>query len=384
MRLAIVIHSMTCGGAERVTANLANAWAERGWTVSLVSLASQALDFYALSPRVRRVALGVAGDSSGFVSAVRANAGRLRALRRVLRALEPDVVLGMMSPTAVLGILASAGLGCRVVVAEHTYPPMLPVAPLWDFLRRLTYPRAHRVSMLTSEGLRWLEDRIPRARGTVIPNPVSYPLPAGTPVLPPQSIVADGKRLLLAVGRLDGGKQFERVIAAFGVLAPRCEAWHLAVLGEGPERSSLERQVAALGLQGRVSLPGRVGNVGEWYGRADLYVMSSRYEGFPNTLAEAMAHGCPAVSYDCDTGPRDIVRHEVDGLLVRPVGDVPALAAALERLMADDAERARMAARAVEVRSRYSMPRILDLWDEVLGAREAPASREPPEAAAAP
>lgn len=367
MRLAIVIPSMTSGGAERVAANLANAWAVRGWTVSLLSLASQSLDFYALDPRVRRTALDVAGDSSGFLRALWANARRVRALRRALLDLQPDAVLAMLSTTGVLTILASRGLGCRVVVSERTYPPMLPIKRGWDVLRRLTYPLAHRVSMQTSEGLSWLHDRIPRARGVVIPNAVSYPLLAGKPVLAPESLVAKESRLLLAVGRLDRGKQFECVLASFARLASLHTAWQLVILGDGPERASLRRQAAALGLGNRVSLPGRVGNMGDWYGRADLYVLSSRYEGFPNTLVEAMAHGCPAVSYDCDTGPRDIIRHEVDGLLVEPVGDVPALTVALGRLMGDGAERARMAARAVEVRSRYSLERILAMWDEALG-----------------
>jgi glycosyltransferase involved in cell wall biosynthesis len=105
--------------------------------------------------------------------------------------------------------------------------------------------------------------------------------------------------------------------------------------------------------------------MGDWYGRADLYVMSSRFEGFPNTLAEAMAHGCAVVSFDCDTGPRDLIRQEQDGLLVTPAGDVAALTQALDRLMGDDSERQRIAAHAVEVRERYSMGKILSLWDSL-------------------
>ncbi len=107
------------------------------------------------------------------------------------------------------------------------------------------------------------------------------------------------------------------------------------------------------------------GNVGDWYQRADLYVMSSRFEGFPNTLVESMAHECAAVSYDCDTGPRDIIRHGVDGLLVSPVGDVPALAEALHQLMQDDEVRQRMRQRAIEIRERYSLKAILTLWDKL-------------------
>jgi len=154
------------------------------------------------------------------------------------------------------------------------------------------------------------------------------------------------------------------LLEAFVTLARKYYNWNLVILGEGPERRALETQVQAFGLDGRVFLPGRVGNVGEWYERADVYVMSSRFEGFPNALAEAMAHGLPAVSFDCDTGPRDIIRPEVDGLLVLP-GNVDALTAALDRLMDDAALRAQFAARAVEVRERFSMERIAGMWEEL-------------------
>jgi glycosyltransferase involved in cell wall biosynthesis len=92
--------------------------------------------------------------------------------------------------------------------------------------------------------------------------------------------------------------------------------------------------------------------------------MTSRFEGFPNALAEAMAYGLPAVSYDCDTGPRDLIRHEVDGLLVPP-NDLVALTAALRHLMGDDALRAKFASRAVEVRGRFSEARVTNMWERL-------------------
>jgi glycosyltransferase involved in cell wall biosynthesis len=220
--------------------------------------------------------------------------------------------------------------------------------------------------MQTEESLAWLKQGIPAARGVVIPNPVSYPLPVGEPVVAVADHVPAGRKLLLAVGRLDPQKQFDCLLEAFSRLMARHAGWDLAILGEGPERGRLQDAIARLGLESRVRMPGRAGNVGDWYERADLYVMSSRFEGFPNTLAEAMAHGCAAVSYDCDTGPRDIIRHEVDGLLVRPVGDVAALSEALDSLMGDEARRTAMGSRASEVRERFAPERIFALWQSIM------------------
>jgi glycosyltransferase involved in cell wall biosynthesis len=170
--------------------------------------------------------------------------------------------------------------------------------------------------------------------------------------------------VLLGAGRLEPQKGFDSLLEAFAGIAQTHTDWDLVILGEGTLRTMIEQQVQVAGLEKRVHLPGLVGNVGEWYERADLYVMSSRFEGFGNTLAEALAYGLPAVSFDCDTGPRDIIRHEMDGLLVPP-GDVTGLAAALDRLMRDANLRKRFAERAVEARERFSITRIAGMWEEL-------------------
>ena len=109
-------------------------------------------------------------------------------------------------------------------------------------------------------------------------------------------------------------------------------------------------------------MPGKTGNIGAWYEIADAYVLTSRYEGFGNTLVEALAYGVPAVSVDCETGPREILRHEVDGLLV-PQDDPDALVSALDRLMRDDDLRASFSIRAREAVERFSVKRIAGLWE---------------------
>ncbi|HYG42708.1 MAG TPA: glycosyltransferase family 4 protein [Bordetella sp.] len=361
-RVLIFIHSLHGGGAERVAADLSAHWAQAGWQVMVATQADASDDAYTLHKDVQRTVMHTAGEGGGM-RGVLANVRRVRALRQVLRRFQPDIVLGMMTTASVLAVLAAWGLPCRVIATEHTHPPSQALSGLWQRLRRLTYPRAARVVALTRGTADWLARHVPGSRLAVIPNPVHWPLSRGEPVLAPPA--ADGRRRLLAVGRLHPDKGFDLLIQAYARIAGQHPDWDLVILGEGSERQRLQDQVDAAGLQARVAMPGRVGNVGDWYGNADLYVLSSRFEGLSNTLLESLASGLAAVCFDCDTGPREVVRDGVDGVLVRPNGDVPALAAALAALMDDPAGRRAMAERAIEARERFSARRVLGQWQEL-------------------
>ena len=361
--ILVFIHSLHGGGAERVAADLTARWAQSGRRVTLVTQAGPESDAYALHPAVRRVALGTAGASGGGLRGMAANLRRVAALRACLRRYRPDVVLGMMTTASVLAVLAARGLPCRVIATEHTHPPSQRLAPLWLRLRRWAYPRADRVVALTGGTAQWLAEHVPGSRLAVIPNPVHWPLPVAEPRLQPPA--REAGPMLLAVGRLHPDKGFDVLLRAYAQLAPAHPDWRLAILGEGGERAALQAQAEALGIADRVDMPGRAGNVGDWYARADLYVLSSRVEGLSNTLLESLASGVAAVAFDCETGPREIVRDGEDGVLVRPVQDPDALAQALSRLMSDPQARARMAARAVDVRERFAPGRILARWQAV-------------------
>ncbi|SAI69777.1 glycosyltransferase [Bordetella ansorpii] len=372
LRVLVFIHSLQGGGAERVAADLSAGWAQAGHDVMVVTQTDSKGDVYPLDPRVRRRSLGTAG-----LRGLWANVRRVRALRAVLREFSPDVVLGMMTTASVLAVLAARGLPCRVIATEHAHPPSQAMSGLWQRLRRFTYPRAARVVALTDGTARWIERHVPGSRLAVIPNAVRWPLPQGEPRL--DATRPGGRRRLLAVGRLHADKGFDLLLRAYAQVAPRHPSWDLVMLGEGEQRQALQQQIDAAGLGGRVALPGRAGNVGDWYAQSDLYVLSSRFEGLSNTLIEALASGLAAVSFDCDTGPREIVREGVDGVLVRPNGDPAALAGALDAVMGDDARRQAMAAQATDARERFSAERILAMWKQVFD--EALATGKPPRAA---
>lgn len=370
MRLLIYIHSLENGGAERVVANLANYWAGIGWEITVVTVAPEAGDFYRLDPAVRRISLNLAahgashaaGGESALAGAWR-TARRVWALRRILQRLRPDIALSAINTANVALALAAHRLpGLLALGSEHNFPPKAPLGMVWETMRRHSYARLAAVVALTEECGDWLASHTRARRVPVIPNPVCWPLASQEPVVGPASFCRPGRRILLAVGRLSEEKNFSTLIGIFARLAPRCPAWDLVILGDGPLRGSLSAQVEAAGLAERILLPGRVGNMGDWYAQASLYAMSSYFEGFPNTLVEAMAYGLPAVSFDCDTGPRDIIRHGCDGFLVEP-GDADGMALALEKLMLDEGLRTAFAARAVEARERFSMQKVALMWE---------------------
>lgn len=363
----IVIHSLSGGGAERVAVDMCDYWLRQGCRVTLVTQSSPETDAYPVPEGVDRRALGLAGASGSALAGMLANARRVLTLRRLIRKLRPHVVLGMMTTASVLAVAAARRLPCRVIATEHTHPPAQELSPMWQKLRRWAYPQAHAVVALTSGTANWLEENVPGSQVTVIPNAVRWPMESGEPAVPPPA--RDGRKRLLAVGRLHAHKGFDVLLRAFAQIAGFFPDWDLVILGEGEEREALQGQIEDGNLAGRVAMPGRVGNLADWYADADLYVLSSRVEGLSNTLIEAMASGLPVVAFDCETGPREIIRDGIDGVLVRPVEDDEALAAHLADVMSKPEWRAVLARRAIDVRDRFGTARVMALWNHLFGFR---------------
>jgi glycosyltransferase involved in cell wall biosynthesis len=364
MKVLFLIYSLHGGGAERVTTNLANHWSRKGWQVTILTVAAHRLDFYQLHPGVQRISLNLASQGGNVLIGLWNNIRRIWVLRKILKRVRPDVALGMTTRAnvslafAAYGVTSVSTIGC-----ERTYPPRLAASSLWGLLRRWAYPHLTAVAAQSNDAKAWLELNTRARRVAAIPNSTEWPLPIHEPVVTPANLT-NGKRVALAVGRLETVKGFDLLIDAFAPLPARYSNWILVIIGEGSQRRALEAQISERGLAAKVFLPGMVGNVAQWYSSADLYVLSSRFEGFPNTLLEALAHGLPAVSFDCNTGPRDIIRDGIDGILV-PAGDPSALRSALDQLMGDDEMRRSFAERAPEARERFSMERITGMWEEL-------------------
>lgn len=356
-RLTLVISTLGGGGAERVLATLANAWAGKGFAVTIITLDAGEISFYPLHDTIYRRALNVRGASRQPLQAAAANLWRVWRLRQAIRQSRPDAVLSFMDQTNVLTVLACLGLKFQVVVSEHTDPAARFNGRLWHSLTCLAYRRASAVVALTETAAAYL--RIQTGRLVVsIPNLV---LPVGTAQT---AAVSPRRPAILAMGRLSREKGFDVLIEAFGKLASRYPDWTLTILGDGPERRALAVAIDRLGLRDRVDLPGQVSHPSAVLRQAELFVCPSRVEGFGMALCEAMACGLPVIATDAD-GPRAILRDDQNGLMV-PREDRQALAAAMERLMTDGELRSRLGQRAVEVTSRFSLERILAQWEALL------------------
>ncbi len=356
MRLCLVISSLDCGGAQRALTTMANHWAGQGREVHVLTLdASGRAPFFPLRPEVSATALDLARPTGSLHAKFADNARRVLALRRELRRIQPGAIVSFLPTVSVLVILASLGLGANVVAAERTEPSRNRPGCVWELLRLATYPLARGVVVQTERARRFFP-RWLRPRVHVIPNPV--PAPAALPAGPREPLV-------LGLGRLERLKGFDLLLRAFARIAPRHPGWRVCILGEGQARAELERLVQECGLESRAALPGLVAAPGPWLARAEVFALPSRFEGFPNALCEAMAHGLAVVACDCPSGPAEIIRPGVDGLLV-PAENVDALAQTLDALLGDEALRRRLAAQAPEVLERFSVPTVMAAWGRLL------------------
>ena len=338
---------------------MANYWIQQGRRITLVTLDSSDKDFYKLDAGIHRVALSLLGRSSGLLDALSSNYKRLVSVRRTIISLKPDVIISFMDRTNVLCLIACYGSRIPVIVSERTDPRKHDTGKLWSLLREQVYPLAASLVVQTRGVAIWMREKFKGIRIDVIPNPVM------SICNNEQSKVANlPANTVVSVGRLSQEKGFDVLIEAFSKSTNKYPDWNLVIFGEGPERKNLEALVSRLGVEGKVSLPGRIENPEKVVGTAEIFAMSSRYEGFPNALLEAMTCGLPVVATDCQSGPREILNGGEDGLLV-PVEDSGAMADSLISLMGDPDARKRLGENARASVQRFSLPNIMNQWEDL-------------------
>lgn len=352
MRIAIACSSLCCslGGSERAATNLAGEMAARGHQVSLLSLSYPGYGTTPLYPLPRGI-FHLTCNSQGKYT-------ELRHTRELLTWGQTDVFLSMQSGCEHLyWAMICMGSGIPFICSERCDPVLYTEQRVWN--------RAGRLAVLSGadiihELLPAYVESIPeyfRQKVRVIPNAAPTVF---TPADPAGEI--GQRKTLLFLARFDEQKRPLLLLEAFRLLMDRHPEWDLVLRGHGPQEKRLRRKIRALGTGDRIRLPGVCRDAPAAYADAHIYCLPSSYEGFPNSLLEAMCAGLPCVGFRECAGSRDVLHHGETGILVDEATP-EALARALDPLMADAARRTALGQAAKAATAEYAPRKIYDQWE---------------------
>jgi glycosyltransferase involved in cell wall biosynthesis len=292
----------------------------------------------------------------------------IRALRETVAREKPDLCIGMDWTPTILLVIATLGLRPRLIGAERSYPGARYLSPSWRILRRFAVARLDMLVCQTQRSVDWYarHHRVPPSRTAVIPN--AFPLPPTAKASPLAGLEGLKHRPVIAcIGRLAQEKGVEDAIAIFARVAGEDSQACLLLVGDGPLRGELERKSGQLGLADRVLFQPSISGLDRVWPLVDVFLLTSRFEGMPNTLGEAMSHGIACVAFDCPTGPAEMIRNGIDGYLVRP-GNVEEAASRCLELLRHDALRERIGEQARELPRRFAADGIGKLWAKLVSS----------------
>ena len=359
MKLTLITASLGVGGAERVMSIIANYWATKGWQITILTFDDGSKPpFYDLDQRIVIRSIGIENHDGDRAMPVGNSLHRIKTLRQAIVTSQPKVVISFVNTTNIMTLVACWGLKISTIVSEHVHPMFGELNVADRLLQKLTYRSANLIIVQTHAAVSFFP--ADRYNTFVLPNPVAIPESETI-----QSQLYTDDRHLLAIGKLIPQKGFDLLIKAFAQVCDVHPEWTLTILGEGDMRGELEELCTDLKLEDRVFMPGTIKNIDAHLRKADIFALTSRFEGFPVTLCEAMACGVPVIAADCLSGPREIIHNGIDGMLVVPE-NVDALAAGLNQLMSDPVKRQYFSHHAPKVLDRFGVDPIMALWQKAL------------------
>ena len=360
--LATISLNRSAGGLQKNIIRLANAMVERGYGVSIVTFDRPgATPFYPLDSRVVWSKVGETRPHGSMTFRQ-----RLRIIRRcrevIAKAGARPILVCFHHGILIRFLLATVLLRASVLCSERNSLTHYNFIKLnkWN----LNFLALFLVKRIIVQFPSYVADypRLVRRRITVIPNPVVPAKVFASPALPSEC----GRYILLTAARFSHQKNLDTLIRAFSDLAPRHLDWDLFIVGEGERRRTVEALVDTCGLGSRIFLPGALGQMHEWFVKSHLFCIPSKWEGFPNALAEALAHGLPCVGYQGCAGVKDLIASGENGLLATGNGDLASLRDAIDTLMSDGNARRRMGAAATQSMAIFEPNAIFSRWEQVL------------------
>lgn len=316
-KITFVIGGMSRGGAERVISILANHYAELGWKVDIVMLLSNKVG-YELDDKIRLIDMTrkrqnkIAGAPHWVLS-----------FRKYVKESDPDIIVSFVARINVVVLLATLGANKKIVISERNDPSMDGRSRFLDFMTKILYKKARKIIFQTKRAASHFTGEILK-NSVIIPNPISVKCYAQE----------NTKHKIVSVGRLAPQKNHKMLIDAFAEVSKKHPEYQLWIYGEGTSRSELETKIKEFKLEDKVFLPGNIPDIHQRISNAEMFVLSSDYEGLSNALLEAMMMGIPCISTTC-AGSDEYIKDSRNGLLV-PIGDTGKMETAIERLIEND------------------------------------------------
>lgn len=340
MKVFFIIRGLhDIGGIERVTTIVANELAERGYDIGVVCL-QKGTPYFELHKDIT-------------LHHTNSKIFRKKELKALYAKENPDINIFLGSHRSLMNIPASKGIPC--ITWEH-FNAHINWHPWHKYSRKLAVQHCDKIVTLTRADVENYQQFFNAKNVLCIPNPITIDN------ITPTSL---NNKTLLAVGRLAGQKGFDMLIDAWGKAQAKDSGWKLRIVGSGSHKARLLKQINENNVGNSVNIVPPTKNIIKEYHNASALAMSSRFEGLPLVLIEAMSAGLPIVSFDCQTGPAEIIHHNKTGLLVPPE-NTDLLAKAIDELLLDEEKIKQFSKQSLIESQRFSIDNIVDLWEELL------------------
>jgi glycosyltransferase involved in cell wall biosynthesis len=343
IKICLIIPSLRHGGSERVMSLLANEWAiKKGVKVYLILLTKQKI-FYDLHKDVKLIEPTLTYKKNWFSKSLY----KLKIIfyvREKCNQIKPDSILSFNERYNNIVLLSLLGTSFRKYVSDRN-SPFNYLGFVHNFLRIILYKNAEGIIAQTNTAKKVLSKSTGNKNIRVIPNPLRSV----------SSTFLEKKNIILNVGRLVEQKNQLELIEIFSMC--NYKNWILRIYGSGHLKEEIKNKIIELNLRKHVELKEFTQNIDAVFGQAKIFVLPSLYEGFPNALLEAMAHGLAPISYNCHTGPMDIIEDNINGILV-PLSNKEVFIEKLNTLMEDEHQRMLLSVEAKKVKEVYSLNKI--------------------------
>ncbi|MBT2163200.1 glycosyltransferase family 4 protein [Zobellia barbeyronii] len=353
--IAFIIGTLNSGGAERVVSTLSNEFAKK-YRVTIITFVDFE-PFYKLDDKIKVLSCyPKSKKSANAIQGVINNYGLYKKISKFIKEEKIELCIGFLTSSNIMAVLASRANNIPVIISERINPNATKKSFIWDKLRRYVYPKADFIIIQTEIIKSFFSSWVNNSKLIILPNPLSPDLK-----LPISSDTRSN--VILNIGRLTDQKGQDVLIKIFSKLNP--VNWQLIIVGEGPKRREYEDLIKDLKMTDKILLVGRQSNISKFYNNSKIFAFSSRFEGFPNALIEAMHMGVPCISTDCPTGPSELITDGENGFLVKMDNPLE-MEDKLKQLLYDKQLREKFSLAANSTVLKFSIKNVAGQWDDVI------------------